>query len=107
MPTEKNPLDFSTIPIPSAESLRRPLTDKEKREIWGDYASDISPEMLEKLAEALQEGDEEEREAIQALIQALIFRKMSAYLLDYPDGAVYKSIRSFEKTVDGFNRILR
>ena len=44
---------------------------------------------------------------IQALIQALIFREMSAYLIDQPDGALYKSIRSFEKTVDGFNRILR
>lgn len=104
MPTEKNPLDFSTIPIPSAESLRRPLTDKEKREIWGDYASDISPEMLEKLAAALRECGEDEQETVQGLIRALLFRKMATRMLDRQNGLLHKSIDNFEKTTDKFNR---
>lgn len=107
MQTETNLPHPAKMPMLSAESLRRPLTDEEKREIWGDYASGMSPEILQELADALRECDEEEREIVEAWFQALIFQKMAAYLLDRHNGALYKSIDSIEKTVDGFNRILR
>ncbi len=107
MPTEKTLPHLAAMPIPSMESLLRPLRDDEKRALWGDRAYGISPEMLDELADVLEECDEEERELIQACIQALIYRKMEAYLFDRRNGSVYKFIDSIEKTVDGFNRYIR
>ena len=76
------------LPVPSTESLRRPLTDEEKREIWGDRGGSVSREVLEELERMLQTGDAESRALAEACVHALIFQAMSDRMLDPRNGYV-------------------
>lgn len=93
--------------VHSTESLRRPLTDEERREIWGDRRSSLSREDLEELDRMLQSGDEESRALAEACIRALIFRAMSDRMLDPDNGYLCQFGRGISEAVDRFNRYIR
>lgn len=95
------------LPVHSIESLRRPLTDEERREIWGDRGGSVSREELEELDRMLQSGDEESRALAEACIRALIFRAMSNRMLDPDSGYVPRFHRQISEAVDGFNSYIR
>lgn len=95
------------LPVPSTESLRRPLTDEEKLEIWGDRGGGVSREVLEELDRILQTGDAESRALAEACVHALIFRAMSDRMLDPRNGYVSQFNDSISDAVDGFNSFIR
>lgn len=95
------------FPVPSIESLRRPLTDEERREIRGDRAGAVSKEDLEELDRILQTGDAESRALAEACLHALIFQAMSDRMLDPDSGYVPRFKRSISDAVDGFNEFIR
>lgn len=95
------------FPVPSIESLRRPLTDDERREIRGDRAGAVSKEDLEELDRILQTGDAESRALAEACVHALIFRAMSDRMLDPRNGYVTQFDHGISEAVDCFNSIVR
>lgn len=94
------------IPLHSLDSLRRPLTDDEKREIWGDRGGGVSREQLEELARILQSGDAESRALAETCLRALICQSMSDRLLDPDGGYVSRFGHRISEAVDRFNRYL-
>ena len=94
------------IPLHSLETLRRPLTDDEKREIWGDRGGGVSREQLEELARILQSGDAESRALAEMCLRSLICQSMSDRLLDPASGYVSRFGQRISEGVDRFNRYL-
>lgn len=95
------------FPVPSMESLRRPLTAGERREIWGDRSGSLSREDLEELDRIRQSGDEESRALAEACLRALIFQALSDRMLDPDSGYVPRFERGISDAVDSFNRVIR
>lgn len=95
------------FPVPSMESLRRPLTAGERREIWGDRSGSLSLEDLEELDRIRQSGDEESRALAEACLHALIFQALSDRMLDPDSGYGPRFERGISDAVDSFNRVIR
>lgn len=95
------------FPVPSMESLRRPLTAGERREIWGDRSGSLSREDLEELDRIRQSGDEESRALAEACLRASIFQALSDRMLDPDSGYGPQFERGISDAVDSFNRVIR
>lgn len=95
------------IPVSSAESLRRPLTDEEMREIWGRHGDGVSKGDVEDLARILQSGDAESRALAEACLCALIYLEISDRMLDPESGYVSQLEHSISEAVDRFNGYIR
>lgn len=107
MPTELTSLYQDTFPILPLQSLRRPLSDREKLEIWKAGSSGLSQEALNELEGILQNDDEQYRELVEACISFLILRAMQAHTLQPKVGHIHRLTDSLTKAVNRFNRYIR
>lgn len=95
------------FPVHSTESLRRPLTADERRQIWGDPGGSVSLEDLEELDRIRQSGDAESRALAEACLHAVIFQALSDRMLDPDSGNVPQFDRGISDAVDSFNEFIR
>ena len=91
----------------SAESLFRPLAEREVLDLWGDRSSGVPDSTLNELERILQEGDEEERLIAEAYIQLAIYQSMQARILSPRGGHLHRLSNGLLEAVDRFNRYIR
>lgn len=99
--------DQLAVPVHSTQTLSRPLSDEEKREIWGHRRGGVSKEDLEELERILQSGDDESRALAEACLRALILQAMSDHMLAPGNGYGPHFARNLRGAVDRFNRYIR